>query len=42
MFNLVGLDELEKLLTQTQPNSRLKKGSKQPINPSKTQLQALG
>ena len=25
MFDLVGLDELEKLLTQTRPNSRLKK-----------------
>ena len=30
MFDLVGLDELEKLLTQTRPNLRLKKNSKQP------------
>ena len=42
MFDLVGLDVLEKLLTQTRPNSRLKKSSKQPIKPRKTQLQALG
>ena len=42
MFDLVGLDELEKLLTQTRPNSRLKKSSKQPINPLKTQLEASG
>ena len=42
MFDLVGLDVLEKLLTQTRPNSRLKKGSKQPIKARKTQLQALG
>lgn len=42
MFDLVGLDALEKLLTQTPPNSRLKKSSKQPIKPRKSQLQALG
>lgn len=41
MFDLVGLDELEKLLTQTRTNSRLKKSSKQPINPYKTQFEAL-
>ena len=42
MFDLVGLDELEKLLTQTRPNLRLKKNSKQPNLKRSVGLVSLG